>query len=110
MQTRQPYFWVRFILGIEILALTLKDSEAKPYRTKKGNTHLQEQYADNLTIFLEYTNGEDVRKAISIIYVLNVLDEFFVLSELGVNKSKTMLSVFGTSLDSSDLAEALGLK
>ena len=48
-----------FILCFEILALSLKNAKAKPYKTKKGNSHLQEQYADDLTIFLEYTESDD---------------------------------------------------
>ena len=42
--------------------------------------------------------------------MLSVLDIFFLLSGLGVNKSKTMLSSFGNSLDGSELAGSLGLK
>ena len=41
---------------------------------------------------------------------MNVLDDLYVLSGLGINKSNTMLSIFGSSLDKSDLAGSLGLK
>ena len=68
------------------------------------NFHLQEQYADDLTIFLKYTAGDDDRNAFSIKCVLSVLDEFYVLSGLGINNYKTMLLVFEGSLDRSDLA------
>ena len=71
----------------------LKNSKAKPYQANKCNDHLQEQYADVLTIFLEYTKDDDDRNTSSIKCVLGVL------SGLGVNKSKTMLSIFGNSLD-----------
>ena len=105
-----PIFRYLFILRIKILTLAFKNSKAKPYRTKKRNTHLQDQYADDLTIFLEYTNGDVDRNALSIKYVVNVLDEFFVLSGLDINKYKTMPSAFGSSLDKSNLAGSLGLK
>ena len=68
-----PYLGT-FILCIEILALALKNSKAKPYKTKKGYSHLQEQYANDLTILLEYTEGDDDRNAFSIKCVLSVLD------------------------------------
>ena len=42
--------------------------------------------------------------------MLRVIDEFYVLLGLGINKSKTMLSIFGSILDKSDLAGSLGLK
>ena len=56
-----------FILCIEILALALRDSKA--YYTKKGNKHLQEQYADDLTVFLEYVRDNDL-KAENLRYIL----------------------------------------
>ena len=93
-----------FILCIKILALALKNSKAKPYKTKKGNSHLQEQYADNLTIFLEYIEGDEDLNSSNGKSVLKVLDEFYVLSGLGNNKSKTTLSIFWSSLDKSDRA------
>ena len=93
-----------FILCIEILALALKKLKAKPYKCKKGNYHLQEQYADDLTIFLEYTKDDDGWNTSSIKCVLSVLVKLYVLSGLGVNKSKTMLSIFGNSVDGSELA------
>ena len=98
-----------FILCIETLALAVKNSKAKPYKTKKGNDHLQEQYADDLTIFLEYTKDDDGRNNFSIKCVLSVLDKFFVLLGLGVNKYKTMLYIFSTSLEKSELAGSLAL-
>ena len=47
-----PISWYLFILCVKILALALQNSKAKPYQTRKNNSHLQEQYADDLTIFL----------------------------------------------------------
>ena len=43
-----------FILAIEILALSLKKSKAKAYRTKGGNKQLLDIYADDLSIYLKY--------------------------------------------------------
>ena len=42
-----------FVLCIEILALTLKNSKVTPYETKKGNKKLNDTYADDLTLFLK---------------------------------------------------------
>ena len=73
-----------FILCIKILALALKNSKAKPYKTKKSSSQRQEQYADDLTIFLEYIEGDDDLNASSIKILLKLLDEFYVLSCLGI--------------------------
>ena len=50
------------------MALALQNLKARPYCTKKGIRHLQEQYAYDLTVFLDYLNVENVR------YNLKVLD------------------------------------
>ena len=42
-----------FILAIEILALLLKNSKIKAYKTKNGAEHLFDIYADDLTIYLQ---------------------------------------------------------
>ena len=67
-----------FILCIEILALALWNLKATPYPTRNENIHLQEQYEDDLTIFLEYIEGNDDLNAQNIKYILSVLGEFFV--------------------------------
>ena len=77
-----------FILCIGILAPAPRNSKAKPYQTQKGNEHLQEQYADDLTIFLEYVDGDDDLNALNIKNILNVLNEFFVLSGLVSTKPR----------------------
>ena len=77
---------------------------------KKGHKHLQEQYADDLTVFLEYAENNDKLNAENDRCILKILNKFFVLSGLGVNKSKTQLSLFGCNLDKSELARSLGLK
>ena len=80
MKTRWSYIWLLvylFILCIEILALGLKNSKAKPYQTQKGNKHPQEQYANDLPIFLEYVDGEDDLNALNIKNILKVFNDFF---------------------------------
>ena len=99
-----------FILCIEIFALALRNSKAKRYQTPIGNKHLQEQYADDLSIFLEYVDGDDDLNASNIKNILDVPDAFFLLSGLGFNKAKTMLSMFVSTQDKSNLAGLLGLK
>ena len=54
--------------------------EKGPYFTLKGNKHKQEQFAYDLTIFLEYLEGRDDLNAKNINHILGVLNEFFVLS------------------------------
>ena len=76
----------------------------------KNNTHLQEQYADEMTSFLEYAKDDDIKNAENVKYIIKVLDEFYVLSGLGINKSKTQLSLFGCDLEKLELAKSLGLK
>ena len=49
-------------------------------------------------------NAENIRCSIK------VLTGFYALSGLGINKTKTYLSLFGCDLDKSDLAKSLGLK
>ena len=71
---KEILYQVNFLsLCIEIFALPLRNSKAKPYQTRKGNKHLQEQYADDLTIFLEYVDGDDDLNALNIKNILNVL-------------------------------------
>ena len=94
---------------IEILALAFQNSEAKPYRTRKNDSHLQEQYVDDFTI-LEYAKHDEGKNAENVKYIIKVLDEFYVISGLGITKSKTQLSLFACDLDKSELAKSLGLK
>ena len=42
-----------FVLCIENLALTIKNSKVTPYETTKGNKKLNDTYADDLTLFLK---------------------------------------------------------
>ena len=95
--------------ALKSLLWLLKSQKLDRIRPKKSNKHLQEKYADDLTIFLEYVDGEDDLNAINIKNILKVLDELFLLSGLGVNKTKTMLSLFGSNLDQDNRAGSLGL-
>ena len=72
--------------------------------------HLQEQYADDLTVFQKYAGDNDEINEENVRCILKVLDEFFVLSGPGINNSKTQLSVFVCDLDKSELPRSLGLK
>ena len=69
-----PILGYLFILCIEIFALALRNSKAKPYQTPQGYKHLQEQYADDLTIFLEYIEGKDNLNVQNLKHILSVLD------------------------------------
>ena len=51
-----------FIIAIEILAIMLKNSCLKSYRSKKGTAHLLDIYTDYLTIYLEYSRNNKAMK------------------------------------------------
>ena len=80
-----------FILCIKILVLALQNSKAKPYQTRKNTFHLQEQYADDLTIFPEYVRDDNCKNAYIVRHIIKVLDKFYVLSGIGVRKSNMQL-------------------
>ena len=56
---------------------------------------------------MEFNKEDDGSNAKNIKYILSVLDDFCVLSDLGVNKVKTML---GGQEDKSIVAERVGIK
>ena len=71
--------------------------------------HLLDQYADDLTIYLE--RFEEYEKNYNNINaVLTILDGFQSLSGLKANRDKTMLTVFGCKDDDSFLCEDLEIK
>ena len=49
-----------FILAIEILALSLKKSKAKAYRTKGRNGQVLDTYADNLSMYLKFDRNKKI--------------------------------------------------
>ncbi|MCP3679804.1 MAG: reverse transcriptase family protein, partial [Gammaproteobacteria bacterium] len=99
-----------FILCIEVLAIAFKSrSDIKPYKLADGQKHLLDQYADDLTMYLEMGNSnEDNFNNIN--SVLTTLEEFRVLSGLKVNRGKTMLTIFGCKQSNTQLCKDLGIK
>ena len=53
------YLVTYLYFALKSFALALINSKARQYQTQTGNKRLQKQYADDLTIFLEYIDGED---------------------------------------------------
>ena len=49
-----------FIMAIEILALLLKKSKVKPFKTWKGNGQLLDIDADNLRIYVEFSKSNKI--------------------------------------------------
>ena len=60
-----------FVLCIEILALTFKNSKVTPYETIKGNKKLNDTYADDLTLFLKLFPKETQKNKTNIKYALD---------------------------------------
>ena len=83
-----------FILKVEILLRRLNTSKAiSAWRSKKGLEHLQEQYADDLMLFLRFLEFEKDKAQFN--EILNVLAHFEKISSLAVNLKKTSLVPFG---------------
>ena len=80
-----------FILAIEILALLLKNSEIRAYKTQNGLPHLFDIYADDLTIYLQRHPHKEKRDTENISNALDITEMFFVWSALKINRSKTYL-------------------
>ena len=79
-----------FILCVEILLLKLSNStNITPWTSKSGTTKLLDAYADDINIFIKYTNPTTQINA-----VLNIMDEFRKLSGLSINVSKTKYALF----------------
>ena len=99
-----------FILYIEVLAIALKSNEEiKSYKLTNDLKHLLDQYADDLTLYLERSkvhteNIENVQA------VLDTLECFRLLSGFTVNRGKTMLSIFGFKDSDPQICEQLGIK
>ena len=99
-----------FILCIEVLSIALKSNVGiKAYKLANALKHLLDQYADELTLYLERSevhseNIENVKE------VLNTLECFRLLSGLTVNHGKTMLSIFGCKDSDPQMCEQLGIK
>ena len=75
---KEILFWVIFfILAIEKLALILKNSKIKPYRTKGGLCHLFDIYADDLTIYLQRKGNNKKKNLENISEALRIIELFF---------------------------------
>ena len=99
-----------FILCIEILLLQLKNNiNIHPYKTRAGNAHLVEGYADDLTLFLLYTTNYE-ENLNNLFQVVTTLSAFSDISGLQVNIGKTKLSSFGKNLNLSTLAKEAGIQ
>ena len=66
-----------FVLCIEILALTIKNSKVTPYEIIKGNKKLNDTYADNLTLFLKLFPHDPQKNKTNIKYALDCFDKFY---------------------------------
>ena len=80
-------------LTIEVLMLRITSSKKiHPWRSIKNNSHLQDGYADDLSIILEVQKGCKKSQTDTI---LKILEEFEDISRLCVNISKTQTGPFG---------------
>ena len=92
------------------MAIALKSEEQiKAYKISADLKHLLDQYADDLTVYLERSSLQEQNYA-NINAVLKKLEEFRILSGLKANRGKTMLTVFGNRDDDSLLCDELGIK
>ena len=80
-----------FILAIEILALSLKKSKAKAYRTKDENKQLLDIYADDLSIYLKYNCNNKISNKNNVLEDLTTIKLFYKWSGLKVNRGKHKL-------------------
>ena len=81
-----PVSSLLFILCLEILSIKLEKTISG---LKIGNMYVKKTlYADDLTIVLEYKE-EELRRAV------HVLDQFYKISGLEINRSKTQVVVIG---------------
>ena len=96
-----PVSSLLFILSVEILALKIQNSING---LNIGNFYIKKAlYADDLTIFLEYSEIE-LENAIAI------LEQFRMLSGLQINNDKTQCVVIGNVPNNRKLCPHLGLK
>ena len=81
-----PISSLLFILCIEILSIKISK---RIVGFKVGGIHMKKTlYADDLSVFLEYSE-RDLRA------VMTVLEDFYKLSGLEINRSKTQVVIFG---------------
>ena len=98
-----------FVLCIEILALTIQNSNVIPYKTIKGNEKQNDTYADDLTLFLKLFKNDDKKNKENIKAALDCFSLFSSWSGLNINKNKTYLNIFGQESPEPPYVKELGL-
>ena len=96
------------VLCIEILALTIKNSNVTPYETTKGNKKLKDTYADDLILFLKLFPHDPQKSKNNIKYALDCFDKFYNWSGLKINKNKTYINIFGKNSQEPTYVNELG--
>ena len=71
----------------------MSESNIKPYKMTDEQKHLLDQYADDLTMYLE-RNESNRQNYSNINSALYTLEQFLILFGLKVNRGKTMLTIF----------------
>ena len=100
----------RDIYSLKFLAMLLKNSKIKPYKTKHDVEHLFDIYAYDLTIYLRRHPFNEKRNAENVSNALDIIDLFFVWSGLKINRGKTYLSIFGEPLGCPSFVNTLRIK
>ena len=96
-----------FVLCIEILALTLKNSKITPYETIKRNKKLNDTYAEDLNLFPKLFLNDPIKSKNNIKYALECFDKFSKWSGLKINKNKTYVNIFGQIIPEPSMSETL---
>ena len=92
-----------FILAIEVLMLRIFNcNNIHPWKSLKNNSHLQDGYADDLSIFLTRLKGSNKKQTDAILYILK---EFEDISGLCINISQPKICPFGPLIVPSDSEE-----
>ena len=87
-----PYL---FLMAVEILAIKLRQDPKIEGFESNGCVHLLELYADDISVFLKATNNMRETEN-NLRGVLNSIENFFKVSCLRINLSKTTAIWFGT--------------
>ena len=98
-----------FVLCIEILDLTLKNSKITPYETIKGNKNLNDTHADDLTLFLKLFPLDPTETKNNIKYAMECFNKFSTWSGLNINKNKTYVNIFCQQSPETPYVKELGL-
>ena len=71
----------------------------RPFRTKSKIEHLRDIYADDLTVYLEFDKRNSWRNKENVRRVLEVIEIFYLWSEMKINLGKTYVTIFGRELN-----------